>query len=597
MHRAHTMPFGARITERGVEFSLWAPSVREVTLLIDGAERPMAAAAEGWHRLLDPQARPGSLYRYRIEGGLSIPDPASRFQPDDIDGPSQVVDPAAFIWSDGDWRGRPWEEAVLYEAHVGTATPEGTFAALTAKLDHLRDLGITALELLPVADFPGNRGWGYDGVLHYAPDHAYGTPDDLKRLVDEAHRRGIMMFLDVVYNHFGPSGNYLPNYAASFFTERHETAWGAGINFDGEAAAVVRDYFVHNALYWLEEYHFDGLRFDAVHAIADDSSRHVIGELAERVREGLPGREIHLVLENAANEARWLARAETGRPILHNAQWTDDTHHAWHRLLTSESDGYYSDYEDAAGHLGRCLSEGFAFQGEFSAHEGAVRGEPSAHLPPSAFVNFLQNHDQVGNRAQGERIDALTQPSKLALARAGLLLAPQIPLLFMGEEWQASTPFQYFVDFADPELSRAVRDGRRREFGGFGGFAAEEVPDPTDPQTAARSRLDWTEIARSPHAEILTETKALLDLRREQVVTLTKTRFHGATCRRPTPDTLDISWDFERGRLRFVAHFGEGEVVVDGPGSSSVLWASPGIEIGADIRLRPWTGAFLAARS
>lgn len=330
MHRAHTMPFGARITERGVEFSLWAPSVREVTLLIDGAERPMAAAAEGWHRLLDPQARPGSLYRYRIEGGLSIPDPASRFQPDDIDGPSQVVDPAAFIWSDGDWRGRPWEEAVLYEAHVGTATPEGTFAALTAKLDHLRDLGITALELLPVADFPGNRGWGYDGVLHYAPDHAYGTPDDLKRLVDEAHRRGIMMFLDVVYNHFGPSGNYLPNYAASFFTERHETAWGAGINFDGEAAAVVRDYFVHNALYWLEEFHFDGLRLDAVHAIADDSSRHVIGELAERVRAGLPGREIHLVLENAANEARWLERDETGRPRLHNAQWTDDTHHAWH---------------------------------------------------------------------------------------------------------------------------------------------------------------------------------------------------------------------------------------------------------------------------
>lgn len=597
MHRAHTMPFGARIADGGVEFSLWAPSVSQVTLMIDGAERAMTRDAEGWHRLHDTQARPGSLYRYRIEGGLSIPDPASRFQPEDIEGPSQVVDPGAFAWTDGDWRGRPWEEAVLYEAHVGTATPEGTFAALTAKLDHLRDLGITALELLPVADFPGDRGWGYDGVLHYAPDHAYGSPEDLKRLVDEAHRRGIMVFLDVVYNHFGPSGNYLPTYAASFFTERHQTAWGAGINFDGDAAAVVRDFFVHNALYWLEEYHFDGLRFDAVHAIADDSNRHVIGELAERVREGLPGREIHLVLENAANEARWLGRDEAGSPGLHSAQWTDDTHHSWHRLLTGESDGYYADYEDAAGHLGRCLAEGFSFQGEYSAHEGATRGEPSAHLPPSAFVNFLQNHDQVGNRAQGERIGALVEPAKLALARAGLLLSPQIPMLFMGEEWLASTPFQYFVDFADPELSRAVRDGRRKEFGGFGAFAGETVPDPTDPQTFARSRLDWSEIARSPHAEVLAETKALLQLRHEQVVPLTKTRFHGATCRRPTPDTLDIRWDFERGTLRFVAHFGDSEAVVDGPGSSSVIWASPGVEPGTDIRLQPWTGAFLVARS
>jgi maltooligosyltrehalose trehalohydrolase len=597
MRRAHSMPFGAEVADGAVRFSLWAPSVREVTLMIDGAERPMNAEADGWHRLTDPLARAGSLYRYRIEGGLSIPDPASRFQPDDIDGPSQVVDPAAFAWTDSEWRGRPWEDAVIYEAHVGTATREGTFAALTAKLDHLRDLGITALELLPVADFPGDRGWGYDGVLHYAPDHAYGTPDDLKRLVDESHRRGIMVFLDVVYNHFGPSGNYLPNYAASFFTERHQTAWGAGINFDGATAAIVRDYFVHNALYWLEEYHFDGLRLDAVHAIADDSSRHVIGELAERVRAGLPQREIHLVLENAANEAHWLDRDEAGRPVLHSAQWTDDTHHAWHRLLTGESDGYYADYDDPAGHLGRCLAEGFAYQGEFSAHEGAVRGEPSAHLPPSAFVNFLQNHDQVGNRAQGERIGALTDPAKLSLARAGLLLSPQIPLLFMGEEWQASTPFQYFVDFADPELSKAVRDGRRREFGSFGGFAAEEVPDPTDAGTFARSRLDWTEITRSPHAEVLAETKALLQLRHDQVVPLTGTPFRGANCRRPGPDTLDIRWDFAGGTLRFVAHFGAGAAVMDGPGSAGMIWASPGIEAGSDLRLQPWTGAFLVARS
>lgn len=595
MRRVHTMPFGAGIAEGAVQFSLWAPSAPKVTVLIDGAERPMNAEADGWHRLTDPQARPGSRYRYRIADGLAIPDPASRFQPDDIDGPSLVVDPAAFAWTDGDWRGRPWEEAVIYEAHVGTATPEGTFAALAAKLDHLAELGITALELLPVADFPGDRGWGYDGVLHYAPDHAYGAPDDLKRLVDAAHRRGIMVLLDVVYNHFGPSGNYLPTYAASFFTERHQTLWGAGINFDGDAAAVVRDYFVHNALYWLEEYHFDGLRLDAVHAIADDSSRHVIGELAERVREGLPGRDIHLVLENAANEARWLERDASGRPKLHSAQWTDDTHHAWHRLLTGETDGYYADYDDPVGLLGRCLAEGFAYQGEFSAHEGAVRGEASGHLPPSAFVNFLQNHDQVGNRAQGERLGALADPAKLALARAGLLLSPQIPMLFMGEEWQASTPFQYFVDFADPDLSRAVRDGRRREFGGFGAFAGEAVPDPTDPQTFLRSRLDWSEIARAPHADVLAETKALLRLRRERVAPLTKTRFFGGEAQRPTPDTLDVRWSFAGGSLRFIAHFGGGEAVLDDAEAADRIWASPGIETGDRLRLQAWTGAFLVS--
>ncbi|MBW4656626.1 MAG: malto-oligosyltrehalose trehalohydrolase [Kaiparowitsia implicata GSE-PSE-MK54-09C] len=570
--------------------------MREVTLLIDGAERPMTAEAGGWHRLTDQQAQAGSLYRYRIEGGLSIPDPASRFQPDDIEGPSLVVDPGAFVWTDADWRGRPWEEAVIYEAHVGTATPDGTFAALTTKLDHLRDLGVTALELLPVADFPGDRGWGYDGVLHYAPDHAYGTPEDLKRLIDEAHRHGIMVFLDVVYNHFGPSGNYLPTYAASFFTERHQTLWGAGINFDGRTSPVVRDYFVHNALYWLEEYHFDGLRLDAVHAIADDSSRHVIGELAERVRAGLPEREIHLVLENAANEARWLERDGDGRPSLHTAQWTDDTHHAWHRLLTDEADGYYADYDDPAGHLARCLAEGFAYQGEFSAHERATRGEPSAHLPPSAFVNFLQNHDQIGNRAQGERLDVLTTPAKLALARAGLLLSPQIPMLFMGEEWQASTPFQYFVDFPDPELSQAVKDGRRREFGGFGGFGAEDIPDPTSRQTFLRSRLDWEETEQSPHADVLADTRALLLLRRERIVPLTMTRFRGGEVFRPAPETLDVRWTFDGGSLRFVAHFGEGEAVLAGPGSSDAIWSSPGIEPASDIRLRPWTGAFLVGR-
>ena len=598
MQRAHAMPFGAHYAAGGTRFSLWAPSAQEVTLCLDDREQRMDRTGDGWHRLACPGVLAGALYRYRIDGGLMIPDPASRFQPEDIEGPSMVVDPAAFAWTDANWNGRPWEETVVYEAHVGTATPEGTFAGLTKKLDHLRDLGITALELLPIADFPGNRSWGYDGVLHFAPDHAYGTPDDLKTLIDEAHRREIMVFLDVVYNHFGPSGNYLPDYAASFFTERHETLWGAGINFDGEAAAPVRDFFVHNALYWLEEYHFDGLRFDAVHAIADDSHKHVIAELAERIRAGLPGRPIHLVLENNANQTRWLERNGTGAPRLHTAQWNDDIHHAWHRLLTGESDGYYADYEDAVGHLGRCLAEGFAYQGEMSPHDGVPRGEPSGHLPPSAFIAFLQNHDQVGNRALGERIGALAEPEKLSLARAGLLLSPQIPMLFMGEEWEASAPFQYFVDFADPDLASAVREGRQKEFAGFGAFGADDaVPDPTSPQTLEESRLDWAEADRPPHADILRETRDLLRLRREIVLPLTASGFRSAHWERPSPDTLDVSWEFGAGSLRFAAHFGADAVTLPARPGDATCWTSPGVAVGSAIGLPAWTAAMMIRRA
>src|SRR3712207_2286166 len=321
MRRVHAMPFGAEITEGGVRFALWAPTAREVALVLDGSERPMPPQEGGWRRLTVPEARAGSRYAYRVDGGLTVPDPASRFQPDDVHRESLVVDPAAFAWSDGAWTGRPWEETVLSEIHVGTATPEGTYAGLTARLEDLRDTGITAIELLPLADFPGRRNWGYDGVLPFAPDAAYGTPDDLKPLGDRAHALGSMVFVDVVYNHFGPAGNYLHAYAESFFTDRHRTPWGAGLNFDGPEAGPVRDFFVHNALYWLEEYHADGLRFDAVHAILDDSDRPILAEIAERARAALPGREVHLVLENDANEARWLEH-EGERPRLHSAQWS-----------------------------------------------------------------------------------------------------------------------------------------------------------------------------------------------------------------------------------------------------------------------------------
>ncbi|MGY2052808.1 malto-oligosyltrehalose trehalohydrolase [Methylobacterium sp. JK268] len=601
MRRAHSMPFGAEMGPEGVRFALWAPSAREVALVLDGTEHPMPDTGEGWRRLTRSEARPGSRYGFRIDGTLVVPDPASRFQPEDVSGLSQVIDPGAFAWSDGAWRGLPWEKAVVYEAHVGTATPEGTYAGLTGKLEALRDLGITAIELLPLADFKGSRNWGYDGVLPYAPDSAYGTPDDLKRLIDRAHALGLMVFLDVVYNHFGPAGNYLHAYAKSFFTERHQTPWGAGINFDGrESGRVVRDFFLHNALYWLEEFHVDGLRFDAVHAILDDSDTHFLEELAARIRAATPDREVHLILENEANQARWLERGEGGRATRHSAQWADDLHHGWHVLLTGEEAGYYGSFADRpVEHLARSLAEGFAYQGEpFATLDNHPRGEPSGHLPPSAFVTFLQNHDQVGNRAMGERLSHLADPERLALARAGLLLAPQIPMLWMGEEWSASAPFLFFVDFApDEELNKAVREGRRREFRHFAEFAdaekAKAIPDPTAEDTFRRSKLDWAERERSPHREVLADTKALLALRAREVVPLTLSGWEGGSATLPRPDVIDVTWRFGGGRLRFVANVGADDFALPNP-DGRTIWVSPGATCreGGEVVLPAWTGLF-----
>jgi maltooligosyltrehalose trehalohydrolase len=601
MRRSHAMPFGAQITDDGVRFALWAPTAREVSLVVDGAEHPMPDEGDGWRRVIAPGARAGSRYAFHINRSLVVPDPASRFQPDDVHKESAVVDPTSFEWSDGNWNGRPWEETVLYELHVGTATPEGTYAGLAKKLEELKALGVTAIELLPLAEFPGRRNWGYDGVLPYAPDAAYGTPDDLKRLIDRAHALGLMIFIDVVYNHFGPAGNYLHAYAESFFTERHHTPWGAGINFDGTHSGPVRDFFVHNAIYWLEEFHVDGLRFDAVHAILDDSENNIIAEIAERARAALPGREVHLVLENDANQARWLTRDEGGRPRLHTAQWNDDLHHCWHTLLTGEADGYYVDYADApVRRLGRCLAEGFAYQGEPSAHRnGEARGERSAHLPPSCFVGFLQNHDQIGNRAFGERISELTSPERLALARAGLLLSPQIPMLYMGEDWAASTPFLYFVDFSeDKALADAVREGRRREFANFTAFAVEqgsrEIPDPTREETFAASQLDWSELRRQPHADVLEQVRNLLALRQREVVPVTKSRFRNAAYGEPRPGVLDVSWHFDAGSFRLVANFGDSAVELPLPRPGRAVWSSPGVAMSDDrVSMPSWSGTFI----
>ena len=409
---------------------------------------PMTALADGWHELVTKEAVAGTRYSFELANNMQVPDPASRYQPRDVHGPSEVIDPASYQWRDASWRGRPWHEAVLYEMHVGAFTPEGTFQAAIERLDHLVDLGITAVELMPLADFPGARNWGYDGVLLFAPDASYGRPEDLKALVDAAHRKGLMMFLDVVYNHFGPDGNYLPVYAPQILTDRHKTPWGSAINYDGADATPMREFVIHNALYWLEEFHFDGLRLDAVHAIMDDSSTHLLNELAQRVRGTLgKERQIHLVLENEENEAHWLARGPKGEVERYTAQWNDDVHHGLHTAATGEQAGYYAEYLGETGKLARALAEGFAFQGEMMTYRGSARGEPSGHLPPTAFIAFMQNHDQVGNRAFGDRLTHATPAERVRAIAAVFLLAPQIPMLFMGEEWAAAQPFPFFCDF------------------------------------------------------------------------------------------------------------------------------------------------------
>ena len=479
---------------------------------------PMTALSDGWYERVVAWKRELG-YRFRIDGGLEVPDPASRFNPDDTRGYCSVIDAKNFDWDDDGWRGRPWHEAVIYELHVGAFSPSGTFAGLAAKLDYLVDLGVTAVELMPIADFPGVRNWGYDGVLPFAPESSYGTPEELKALICAAHRKGLMVLLDVVYNHFGPEHNYLPHYAPQFFAQQHQTPWGAAINFDGPGSRTVRDFFIHNALFWLEEYHFDGLRLDAVHAIRDDSVPDFLNELAAAVHDG-PGRRrlIHLVLENDHNAARYLGGRN--RPAAFTAQWNDDLHHALHVLLTGERHGYYGDYaDDPLRQIGRCLSEGFAYQGEPSKfRHGRRRGEASGHLPPTAFVAFLQNHDQIGNRAGGERLITLCEAAALRAAATIVLLAPSPPLLFMGEEFGAVSPFPFFCDFSAP-LQQAVRDGRRREFARVRpSTRPTAMPDPGDPETFAAAKLDWDSVGFPPAAEWRDLYRDLLALRRREIV-------------------------------------------------------------------------------
>jgi maltooligosyltrehalose trehalohydrolase len=537
------LPIGARAEPGGARFRVWAPGARQAEVLIyqDGrvAETHALAREEsGYFAGHVAGLRPGARYMYRLDGGAPRPDPAGRSQPAGVHGPSELVDPAGFEWSDAGWRGVPLADMVIYELHVGTATPDGTFDALIERLDDIRGLGATAIELMPVADFPGARNWGYDGVSLFAPARAYGGPPGLRRLVDAAHARGLAVILDVVYNHLGPDGNYLREFSPAYFTSRHKTPWGDALNFDGPDSGPVREFIIGNALHWAHEYHVDGLRLDATHAILDDSPTHVLAELAERVRESLPpDRAFVIIAENENNDPGVVGSWETRRPgdketnqaydsiarspslpasLSHSswgldAVWADDFHHQVRVALTGEQDGYYADYAGTAADLAATLNQGWFYTGQAAA-SGRARGAPADAIGPEHFVYCIQNHDQVGNRALGDRLGHAIDLAAYRAASALLLLSPYTPLIWMGQEWAASAPFLYFTDH-EPELGRLVTEGRRSEFAGFSAFGGAEVPDPQANETFERSKLRWDERGQPPHEQVLRLYRVLLDMR------------------------------------------------------------------------------------
>jgi isoamylase len=570
-------PLGARIVAGGVEFRVWAPGHQRVDVVVygdgGGRDHPLREEGEGWWSGRVEGIGAGARYRFRLDGGDAFPDPASRSQPEGVHGPSEVVDPDAFAWTDAGWRGIAAEDAVVYEAHVGTATPEGTFDALAGRLDHLAELGVTALELMPVAEFPGARNWGYDGVDLFAPDSSYGGPEGLRRLVDAAHARGLAVILDVVYNHFGPEGNYLPAFTSGrIFTERHHTPWGAAVNYDGEGSAAVREMVIGNALHWAREYHVDGLRLDATHAILDDSPVHVLAELAERVRAAVgPERRFVLFAEDERNERALVLPREEGGIGL-DGVWADDLHHQLRAGVAGDREGYFASFSGSAEDVAATLRKGWFYEGQRSPHRGEARGTPAEGLPLPAFVVCIQNHDQVGNRAMGERLSHGVGLAEYRAASALLLLAPATPLLWMGQEWAASSPFQYFTDHPE-ELGKLVTEGRREEFKHFSAFAdpatRERIPDPQDPETFRRSRLDWDERERPPHSGVLALYRELLSLRRADPALRNRAREsvdaaavgeRAVVLRREAPDG---------GALLLVAAFAGGALRVDTAGSDA----------------------------
>ncbi|MND80519.1 Malto-oligosyltrehalose trehalohydrolase [compost metagenome] len=568
-------PHGAIMVDtEHTRFALWAPDAKQVGVVLEhGQTLPMQPRADGWF-VVQARCPAGTRYRFNIDAELDVPDPASRAQAGDVHAASVVVDPGTYHWRNRHWQGRPWHEAVIYELHVGAM---GGFAAVQEQLPRLAALGITAIELMPIAQFPGERNWGYDGVQPYAPQASYGTPEQLKSLIDRAHDLGLMVVLDVVYNHFGPDGNYLGRYAKGFFCEDQHTPWGAAIDFQ---RPQVRDFFIDNALMWLLDYRFDGLRLDAVHAIADPT---FCPDLAHRVRERIePDRQVWLILENEHNQAHLLEQGFDG-------QWNDDGHNVLHVLLTGEREGYYQHFQDRPiEQLARCLRQGFVYQGQADAR-GVPRGEPSAHLPATAFVLFLQNHDQIGNRALGERLSQLCPPQALRAATTLLLLSPMIPLLFMGDEWAASEPFLFFTSHHG-QLAQAVRDGRRTEFAGFQAFADAQkrarIPDPNQPQTFSASRPDFQQAhENNPWLHLYRE---LLQIRRQHLFARLPGS-HSLEARVLAEKALTARWQLGDGsQLRIDLNLGPKPVSTVMPAPERRLFESTPHPINA-THLLPWS--------
>jgi maltooligosyltrehalose trehalohydrolase len=558
-------------------FRVWAPAPERVELVLGRERFPMVPSPGGWWELEVGQAGPGTRYQFSLDGGAARPDPRSAFQPQGVDGPSEVVDHGAFAWSDAGWRGLPLAGAVLYEMHVGTFSPAGTFEAVIDRLPHLVELGVDAVELLPVAEFPGNRGWGYDGVDLFAPQHAYGGPEGLKRLVDACHAAGLGVVLDVVYNHLGPAGNYLPEFGP-YFSSRHKTNWGDALNYDGPDSTEVRRFVIDNALAWLRDYHFDGLRLDAVHAIVDDSALHLLEQMSGEVKalSAALRRNLLLIAESDLNDPKFVRAAEAGGYGL-DASWSDEWHHALHAALTGERSGYYEDFGSLAL-LAKALKQAWVYDGTWSPHRRRVHGRSPAGLPGDRFVVSTQNHDQVGNRALGERTGALMSEGRLKVAAALLLCSPFVPLLFQGEEWGAGTPFLYFTDHPDPELGRAVSEGRRREFSSFG-WEPEQVPDPQDRATFERSKLDWIE-PDGQHKGMLEWYRQLIALRRSH-----------PPMADPRRESMEVNFDEEAGWLVFsrpglavAANIGTSPVAVPLQRFGQVLAASdPAVQVDGEL--------------
>jgi maltooligosyltrehalose trehalohydrolase len=550
--------------------SVWAPSAASVELVRGDERRPMRAEGDGWWVGPDALA-PGTDYAFAVDGGEPLPDPRSPWQPAGVHGPSRTIDHAAFAWTDDGWSAPPLADAIIYELHIGTFTPGGTFDSAIARLDELVELGVTHLELLPVAEFSGDRGWGYDGVQLYAPHHAYGGPDGLKRLVDAAHARGLAVLLDVVYNHLGPEGNHLARFGP-YFTERYVTAWGPAVNFDDRGSHEVRRFVTDNALMWLRDYHFDGLRLDAVHAIFDMSAVHIGEELTAAVRglERELGRRLVVTAESDLNDPRCVQPPELGGYGM-DAAWADDVHHAIHVALTGETDGYYADFTDA-GELPRALHDPYLYDGRYAPTRDRHHGRSAGDLPGHRFIACLQNHDQVGNRARGDRLAHLVSEGRARIGAALLLTGPYVPFLFAGEEWAASSPFPYFASHENPALAAAVSAGRREEFAAFG-WDPDAIPDPQDPATFATAKLDWEERGRDPHAGVLAWYRELIALRRD-----TPELRDGDRCAISVDGAPDGLLSVRRGPISVLANLGEAPARTDEAGTVRLAWpldASP----------------------